>query len=49
MVTLADDLKLALDRMAFARCLGIVPDPWQLDLLSSGLERVLLNSHPTGR
>ncbi len=27
----------------FARTLGIVPDPWQEDLLRSGAERVLLN------
>jgi hypothetical protein len=43
MVSLAEDLKLALDRVAFARELGIVPDPWQLDLLRSSSERVLLN------
>jgi hypothetical protein len=42
-VSLAEDLKLALDRVSFARSLGIVPDPWQLDLLRSGSERVLLN------
>ena len=40
---LRDDLKLALDRVSFARSLGIVPDPWQLDLLRSGSERVLFN------
>jgi hypothetical protein len=43
MVTLADDLKLALDRYAFAAALGIEPDPWQHDLLRSTLDRVLLN------
>jgi hypothetical protein len=42
-VSLAEDLKLALDRVAFARSLGTVPDPWQLDLLRSGSQRVLLN------
>jgi hypothetical protein len=40
---LGDDLRLALDRVAFARELGIVPDPWQRDLLRSASDRVLLN------
>ena len=43
MVTLADDLKLALDRYAFAAALGMEPDPWQHDLLRSTSDRVLLN------
>ncbi len=43
MVALAEDLKLALDRAAFARALGLKPDPWQEDLLRSGSDRVLLN------
>jgi hypothetical protein len=43
MVTVKDDLVLALDRVAFAEDLGIVPDPWQVDLLRSGSDRVLLN------
>jgi hypothetical protein len=43
MVSLAEDLKLALDRAAFAKGLGIVPDPWQRDLLRSSSDRVLLN------
>jgi terminase large subunit-like protein len=43
MVTLADDLKLALDRSAFATALGMEPDPWQHDLLRSTSDRVLLN------
>jgi hypothetical protein len=43
MVSLADDLKLALDRVSFAKRLGIEPDPWQGDLLRSTSERVLLN------
>ena len=43
MVSLAEDLKLALDRVIFARRLGIEPDPWQEDLLRSASERVLLN------
>src|SRR3712207_8251665 len=43
MATLADDLKLALDRSAFATALGMEPDPWQHDLLRSSSDRVLLN------
>jgi hypothetical protein len=43
MVSLAQDLKLALDRVSFARRLGLEPDPWQVDLLRSTSERVLLN------
>jgi hypothetical protein len=43
MVELRDDLRLALDRVAFAEKLGIVPDGWQEDLLRSSAERVLLN------
>ncbi len=43
MVSLAEDLTLALDRVAFARELGIAPDSWQEDLLRSGSNRVLLN------
>jgi hypothetical protein len=43
MVELRDDLTLALDRVSFARALGIEPDPWQSDLLRSSSERVLLN------
>src|SRR3712207_7279174 len=43
MVSLAEDLKLALDRVIFARRLGIEPDPWQQDLLRSSSDRVLLN------
>src|SRR5215207_1931792 len=43
MVSLAEDLKLALDRVIFARRLGIDPDPWQDNLLRSASERVLLN------
>ena len=40
---LKDDLRLALDRVAFAERLGIEPDPWQGDLLRSSSDRVLLN------
>jgi hypothetical protein len=43
MASLAEDLKLALDRVSFARRLGLEPDPWQEDLLRSASERVLLN------
>jgi Terminase large subunit, T4likevirus-type, N-terminal len=32
-----------LDRCAFAREVGLDPDPWQRDLLSSSSDRVLLN------
>ena len=43
MVELRDDLRLALDRVAFATELGMSPDPWQVDLLRSSSKRVLLN------
>jgi hypothetical protein len=43
MVELKDDLRLALDRAAFARSLGLEPDPWQERLLRSSSDRVLLN------
>lgn len=42
MVELRDDLRLALDRVSFAKALGIVPDPWQEDLLRSEASRVLM-------
>src|SRR5829696_8987496 len=42
MVSLAQDLKLALDRSAFARTLDLEPDPWQERLLRSSSDRVLL-------
>jgi hypothetical protein len=42
-VTGVAELRHALDRVAFARSLGIEPDPWQEDLLRGGLDRVLLN------
>jgi Terminase large subunit, T4likevirus-type, N-terminal len=38
-----EDLELALDRVAFAEALGIVPDRWQVDLLRSTSGRILLN------
>jgi hypothetical protein len=43
MGSLAEDLKLALDRVSFAKKLGLEPDPWQKDLLRSTSERMLLN------
>jgi hypothetical protein len=43
MVSLAEDLKLALDRCAFAQALGLEPDGWQEQLLRSTSDRVLLN------
>jgi terminase large subunit-like protein len=42
-VSLVEDLKLALDRVAFARALGLEPDGWQEELLHSTSDRVLLN------
>src|SRR5215212_2763756 len=43
MVSLAQDLALALDRSEFAQALGVDPDSWQEDLLRSSSDRVLLN------
>src|ERR687890_361181 len=43
MVSLVEDLKLALDRVSFAQRAGLEPDPWQRDLLASSSDRVLLN------
>jgi hypothetical protein len=43
MVALRDDLRLALDRVSFARSVGVEPDTWQANLLRSGSERILLN------
>jgi hypothetical protein len=40
---LRDDLRLALDRVAFVEKLGIVPDEWQEDFLRSSADRVLFN------
>jgi hypothetical protein len=40
---LREDLRLALNRSAFARALGLKPDPWQERLLRSSSDRVLLN------
>ncbi len=43
MPNLAGDLRLALDRPAFAASLGLEPDPWQERLLRSASPRTLLN------
>lgn len=43
MVSLAEDLKLALDSVSFVQKVGLEPDPWQRDLLESSSDRVLLN------
>jgi hypothetical protein len=43
MVELKNDLRLALDRLAFAKKLGMAPDSWQEKLLKSAAPRVLLN------
>jgi hypothetical protein len=43
MAMLADDLRMAFDRVAFARSVGVEPDGWQGDLLRSASERILLN------
>jgi hypothetical protein len=42
-ISLANDLKLALDRVSFAHSVGVEPDPWQEDLLRLASDRVLLN------
>jgi hypothetical protein len=41
--SLAGDLRLALDRVSFAKELFLVPDGWQRDLLRSSSDRMLLN------
>ncbi len=38
-----EDLRLALDPVAFARAAGLDPDPWQEDVLRSESKRLLLN------
>jgi hypothetical protein len=46
MVELRNHLRLALDRVSFARSVGVEPDPWQEDLLRGhgpASERILLN------
>jgi len=42
-LSLADDLAMALDAVAFAQSAGIEPDPWQADVLRSRHKRLLLN------
>src|SRR5215211_1812326 len=41
--SLAGDLRMALDRVAFAEHLGMVLDPWQARLLGSTSDRIILN------
>ena len=43
MAAVSEDLRLALDRVAFAKELGVFPDSWQEGLLRSASDRVLLN------
>ena len=43
MTLLADDLRMAFDRVAFARYLRVESDGWQSNLLRSASERILLN------
>ncbi len=43
MADLREDIRLALDRVEFARALGLEPDGWQEDLLRSTSKRTLLN------
>src|SRR5918994_1064087 len=43
MALLADDLRIAFDRVAFARSVGVEPDDWQGELLRTGFDRILLN------
>lgn len=47
-MTLAATLAKALDPVAMAPDLGMVPDPWQADLLRTEHRRVLLNIHRQG-
>ena len=50
MVELRDDLRLALDRVEFARAVGIEPDDWQRDALRSAAPRQLYNcARQTGK
>ncbi len=41
---IATDWALALDPVRFAHQAGIIPDPWQADVLRSGAPRILLNA-----
>lgn len=47
-MNLAGDLARALDPVALTPDLGMVPDPWQEDLLRSQHKRILLNIHRQG-
>jgi hypothetical protein len=50
MVELRDDLRLALDRVAFARSVGVEPDDWQRDALrSTGLRQLYNCARQTGK
>jgi hypothetical protein len=37
------ELRMGLDRVAFAEKLGVIPDPWQQEFLRSTSDRILLN------
>jgi len=41
--TIGDDLAMALDPVRFAAAAGIIPDPWQRDVLHSASHRILMN------
>jgi hypothetical protein len=41
--TLASDLARALDPVVFMRAAGVLPDPWQADVLRSPARQILLN------
>lgn len=41
--SLAGDLLAGLDPVTFARRWGVIPDPWQEDILRSGDRRILMN------
>jgi hypothetical protein len=43
MVSISRDIRMAVDRVAFAEELGLAPDRWQEDLLRSTSSRILLN------
>jgi hypothetical protein len=43
MVAETRDLAAAVDRVVFARSVGVEPDPWQVDLLRISSNRLLLN------
>jgi hypothetical protein len=43
MDSVSQDIRMAVDRVAFAEAAGVVPDQWQRDLLRSTSSRILLN------